>query len=123
MIRIFTCNHCSRIHLEIGNTQIHFNSRKHLQKYLNNLDSIDTAHFSAINRAKGLKKVIILPLDSSGTAHLGFTLEEFESLKADIRRYLSEEKKPKDPSAFCNIPLNLRKATPEKQEDVSICMN
>jgi hypothetical protein len=64
-----------------------------LRKYLENLDSIDAAHFAAINRAKGLEKVIILPLDHTGTIHLGFTLQEFENLKAVIRNYLSEEKK------------------------------
>jgi hypothetical protein len=123
MIRIFTCGHCSRIHLEIGNTQIHFNSRKHLQKYLDNLELINAAHYAAINQAKGMEKVIILSLDHSGAVHLGFSLQEFESFKADLRRYLSEEKKPEDPSTFCNILLNIREVTPVKREDILICMN
>jgi hypothetical protein len=62
-----------------------------LRKYLETLDSIDAAYFAAINRAKGLEKVIILPLDSVGTVHLGFTVREFEDLKAIIRNYLSGE--------------------------------
>jgi hypothetical protein len=57
------------------------------------LDSIDAAYFAAINRKKGLTKVIILPLDTSGAVHLGFTLQEFEDLKATIRNYLSGERK------------------------------
>jgi hypothetical protein len=92
MMRIFTCKSCSRIHLEIGNTQIHFNSPHHLQKYLNNLDSIDAAYYAAINRARGLERVIILPLDSVGAVHLSFTVREFEDLKAVIRSYLSGER-------------------------------
>jgi hypothetical protein len=83
----------ARIHLEIGNTQIHFNSRKHLQVYPDNLELIDTAHYAAINQARGMEKVIILPPDHSGAVHMSFTLQEFESFKADIRRYLSEEKR------------------------------
>ena len=94
MIRIFTCNNCSRIHLEIGNTQIHFKSLRHLQDYLKNLDSIDAAYFAAINRKKGLAKVIILPLDTAGAIHLGFTEQEFENLKKTIRNYLSKGREP-----------------------------
>ena len=93
MMRIFTCNSCSRIHLEIGNTQIHFNSRHHLEKYLKNLDSIDAIYYEAVNRKKGLTKVIILPLDTSGAVHIGFTKQEFNELKAIIRNYLSEGRK------------------------------
>ncbi|MDR0560916.1 MAG: hypothetical protein LBG92_12190 [Prevotellaceae bacterium] len=89
-MRIFTCNNCSRIHLETGNTQIHFNSLRHLEKYLETLDSIDAAHYAGVNRKKGLKKVIIIPLDSSGAVHLGFTEQEFENYKTVIRNYLSE---------------------------------
>ncbi|MDR0768660.1 MAG: hypothetical protein LBE71_01960 [Dysgonamonadaceae bacterium] len=92
MMRIFTCKSCSRIHLEIGNTQIHFNSLHCLQNYLETLDSIDVAYFATVNRAKGLTRVIILPLDTSGIAHIGFTLPEFEDLKAMIRNYLSRKK-------------------------------
>ncbi|MDR1156001.1 MAG: hypothetical protein LBL04_14940 [Bacteroidales bacterium] len=110
MIRIFTCRNCSRIHLEIGNTQIHFNALSHLRKYLETLDSIDAAYFAAINRAKGLEKVIILPLDSAGTAHLGFTVREFEDLKTVIRNYLSGERERGsrfiDPDQFRAVILN-----------------
>ncbi|MDR0413945.1 MAG: hypothetical protein LBH84_00830 [Prevotellaceae bacterium] len=113
MIRIFTCRSCSRIHLEIGNTQIHFNSPHHLQKYLENLDSVDAAYFAAINRAKGLEKVIILPLDNTGVVHLGFTLQEFENLKTTIRSYLSEEKRQKSPTTFRRVTLNVLEVRPE----------
>ena len=89
-MRIFTCKSCSRIHLEIGYTQIHFKALPDLKKYLKTLDSIDVAYYDAINRKKGLKKVIILPLDASGNIHLGFTLQEFEELKTVIRNYVSE---------------------------------
>jgi hypothetical protein len=64
-----------------------------LQKYLERLDSIDTAYYAAINRKKGLTKVIIIPLDDSGTVHLGFTEQEFEYLKTTIRNYLSNDRK------------------------------
>ncbi|MDR1683613.1 MAG: hypothetical protein LBS25_09580 [Candidatus Symbiothrix sp.] len=60
------------------------------------LDSIDVVYFAAINRAKGLEKVIILPLDNNGSVHLGFTVREFEDLKAIIRNYLSGEKRQED---------------------------
>jgi hypothetical protein len=59
-----------------------------LKKYLNTLDSIDTAYYEAVNRKKGLTKVIILPLDASGGAHVGFTVQEFETLKTVIRSYV-----------------------------------
>jgi hypothetical protein len=64
-----------------------------LRKYLENLDSIDAAYYAAINRAKGLEKVIILPLDNTGSVHLGFSVREFDDLKTIIRNYLSEERK------------------------------
>ena len=92
-MRIFTCNSCTRIHLEIGNTQIHFNSPDHLRKYLKNLDSIDVVYYEAVNRKKGQEKVIILPMDTFGNIHLGFTMIEFEELKAIIRNYLSDQGK------------------------------
>jgi hypothetical protein len=97
MIRIFTCGHCSRIHLEVGNTQIRFNSPSHLRKYLETLDSIDTAYFAAVNRAVGTGKVIILPLDTAGDVRIGFTLPEFDDLKTVIRNYLSEETRSATP--------------------------
>lgn len=97
MIRIFTCNSCSRIHLVIGNTQIHFNSLQYLKKYLENLDSIDTAYYAAINRKKGLAKVIIIPLTDNGMAHLGFTEQEFETLKETVRNYINKDRKWKCP--------------------------
>ena len=93
MMRIFTCKSCSKIHLEIGHTQIHFRSLPDLKKYLKTLDAIDTAYYAAVNRKKGLTKVIILPLDASGTAHVGFTAPEFEEFKTTIRDYLSNEGK------------------------------
>jgi hypothetical protein len=87
-MRVFKCRHCSRIHLEAGHTQIHFASTRELTKYLEFLDSIDVAYYAAINRKKGLSKVIILPLDNDNTAHMGFTTQEFETLKEVIRSYL-----------------------------------
>ena len=92
-MKVFKCNHCSRVHLEIGNTQIHFNSRRDLKIYLESLDAVDTAYYAALNRGKGLTKVIILPLASDNTVHIAFTVNEFEMLKATIREYLSNDKK------------------------------
>lgn len=89
-MRIFTCSNCSKIHLEIGNTQIHFKALPDLKKYLETLDSIDATYYEAINRKKGLARVIILPLDTSGAVHIGFTMQEFDELKAIIRNYLLE---------------------------------
>ncbi|MDR0547071.1 MAG: hypothetical protein LBG77_05755 [Dysgonamonadaceae bacterium] len=64
-----------------------------MQKYLNNLDSIDAVYYAAVNRKKGLSKVIIIPLNNAGTVHLGFTLREFEELKTMIRNYLTNDPK------------------------------
>ncbi|MDR2424642.1 MAG: hypothetical protein LBD59_07965 [Prevotellaceae bacterium] len=89
MMRVFKCSHCSKIHLEIGHTQIHFISLLDLRRYLETLDSIDAAYYADINRRKGLNKVIILPLDNTGCVHLGFSMQEFESLKSVIRQYLA----------------------------------
>lgn len=97
-MRIFKCSHCSRIHLEIGCTQIHFDSLPDLDKYLKSLDSIDVAYYAAVNRKKGMSKVIIFPLNNTGNIHLGFTQQEFEDLKTVIRNYLSNERK-------CNLPI------------------
>jgi hypothetical protein len=44
------------------------------------LDSIDVEYYAAINRSKGLKKVIIIPLMDNGIAHLAFTQQEFSIL-------------------------------------------
>jgi hypothetical protein len=60
---------------------------------LERLDSIDAAYYAAINRKKGLSRVIIIPLDDSGSVHLGFTEQEFERLKTVIRSYLSNDRK------------------------------
>lgn len=99
-MRVFKCDHCSRIHLEIGNTQIHFISLHDLRRYLESLDSIDAAYFADINRSKGLNKVIILPLDNTGCVHLGFSVQEFETLKAVIRNYLGEGEQYAPPLAM-----------------------
>ena len=92
-MKVFKCDHCSRIHLEIGNTQIHFSSLPDLKRYLESLDAVDTAYYAALNRGKGLARVIILPLACNNTVHIAFTVEEFEYLKATIRDYLSKDKK------------------------------
>jgi hypothetical protein len=81
------------LHLEIANTQIHFDSPQCLRKYLATLDAVDVDYYACINRAKGLTKVIILPLDENGAMHIGFTVEEFEELKTVIRNYLSRNSK------------------------------
>jgi hypothetical protein len=75
-----------------------------LKKYLTNLDSIDATYYAAVNRKKGLSKVIILPLDHSGNIHLGLTELEFDELKTVIRNYLCSDKK--DNMATCKIELN-----------------
>jgi hypothetical protein len=91
-MRVFTCKCCPKIHLEIGNTQVHFHSLHDLKKYLENLNSIDAAYYAGINRKKGLTKVIILPLDNTGSVHLGLTEQEFENLKDVIRDYVSKDR-------------------------------
>jgi hypothetical protein len=88
-MRVFTCRTCSRIHLEVGNTQIHFADVNSLKAYLERLEAVDVAYFAAINRSKGLTKVIIIPLTEDGSVHLGFTEDEFEELKLLIRNYLN----------------------------------
>jgi hypothetical protein len=90
-MRVFTCRHCSRIHLEVGHTQIHFASEEELAKYLEFLDSIDVSYYAAINEKKGLSRVIILPIDHCSSAHLSFTRQEFETFKEVIRAYLSKK--------------------------------
>ena len=87
-MRIYTCNKCSKIHLEIGNTHIHFSTLEKLKTYLDYLDAIDIAYYSAINRSKGLTKEIILPLGEQLSVNLAFTTLEFETLKKIIRNYL-----------------------------------
>ncbi|MDR2496226.1 MAG: hypothetical protein LBD21_03780 [Tannerellaceae bacterium] len=96
MMRVFKCGHCSKVHLEIGNTQIHFASLRDLRRYLKTLDGIDAAYYAEIN--KGRSKVIILPLDNAGCAHLGFSVPEFEMLKAVIRDYLPDAKQYAEPA-------------------------
>jgi hypothetical protein len=88
-MRIYICNRCSKIHLEIGNTHIHFSSVERLKVFLNYLDSIDVAYYVAINRSKGLSKEIILPLGEYIAVNLAFTTHEFEAFKGIIRNYLS----------------------------------
>ncbi|MDR2475560.1 MAG: hypothetical protein LBD45_06850 [Bacteroidales bacterium] len=88
-MRVFKCNHCSRIHLEIGNTQIHFASKRHLQNYLEVLDSIDAAYYADLNHKKGFSKGIILPLGNSNSMHICFNMQEFEELKSAIHNYLT----------------------------------
>jgi hypothetical protein len=75
-----------------------------LKKYLETLDSIDVDYYSAINRKKGLTKVIIIPITDNGMAHLGFTEQEFETLKEVIRNYINKNRKLKCPKL--NIELN-----------------
>jgi hypothetical protein len=86
-MRVYTCNTCSRIHVEAENVLLHFSTREKLSQYLNYLDSIDVVYFSAINRKKGLSKEIFLQHDKSVT--LAFTVLEFEELKQTIREYLT----------------------------------
>jgi hypothetical protein len=61
---------------------------------LETLDAIDADYYARINRAKGLRKVIILPLSDDGSMHLGFTLDEFDELKTAIRSYLMQKSCP-----------------------------
>jgi hypothetical protein len=89
-MRVFTCNHCARIHLEIGFLQIHFDSVADLEAYLRVLEGVDVPYYSAINARKGLRRGIILPLDAAGKMHLGFTVEEFEELKGVLRAYIMQ---------------------------------
>jgi hypothetical protein len=91
-MRIFTCNKCSRIHLEIGNVQIHFDTLEKLKHYSEYLEAIDVAYYAAINRSKGLSKEIISSFGNCNSIHLAFTTHEFEQLKATIRSYLLGEK-------------------------------
>jgi|LSPZ01.1.fsa_nt_gi ribosome recycling factor len=95
MMRIFTCKTCTKVHLEIENFQIHFDTVRHLKKYLKYLDSIDADYYAAINRKKGLNKVIVISLTQNNSMHLGFTESEFKTLKETIRNYLYKDLKLK----------------------------
>jgi hypothetical protein len=84
-MRVYSCDSCSRIHIEAGNVLLHFTTQKKLSQYLDYLDTIDVVYFSAINRRKGLPKDIFLQHDNVVT--LAFTVLEFENLKQTIREY------------------------------------
>jgi hypothetical protein len=61
---------------------------------LETIDAIDADYYARINRAKRLRKLIILPLSDDGSMHLGFTLDEFDELKAVVRDYITQSSCP-----------------------------
>lgn len=87
LMRIYTCKTCSKIHVEIGNTIIHFASPEKLNAYLDYLKSIDVDYYAGINRGKGLSKEIFLQVTNS--VNLAFTRAEFEQLKQTVLDYLA----------------------------------
>jgi hypothetical protein len=78
--------------VEVGNVLMHFSSPEKLKIYSDYLESIDVAYYAAINKKKGLERVIILPVVDM-CVHLTFTVQEFEMLKEIIRDYLTNKTK------------------------------
>jgi hypothetical protein len=103
-IRIYICQTCSKIHVEIGNTIIHFASPEKLKTYLIYLDSIDVDHYSEINRKKRLSKDIFLQITNDN--FLAFTVAEFEQLKQVIFDYLTGTDTFINTTVFQSIVLN-----------------
>jgi hypothetical protein len=103
-MRIYTCKTCAKIHVEIGNTIIHFASPAKLNAYLDYLNAIDAEYYASLNRGKGLTKDIFLQLTHS--VNLAFTLEEFEQLKRTVFDYLAGENVCVNATAFQLISLN-----------------
>jgi hypothetical protein len=87
-MRIYRCKSCTRIHIEAGNAYLNFLSPERLTRYLDYLESIDAAHYAALNRRKGLSKEVILHTEDA-SVNVAFTLQEFEELKLTIRNYLA----------------------------------
>lgn len=86
-MHIYTCSTCSKIHVEIGNTIIHFATPEKLKTYLVYLESIDVKYYSEINRKRGLSKEIFLQITNESS--LAFTVSEFEHFKQVIFDYLT----------------------------------
>ncbi|MDR1055461.1 MAG: hypothetical protein LBL90_06475 [Prevotellaceae bacterium] len=87
-MRIFTCNNCTRIHIEAGNILFHFANKEKLAKYLNELDVIDAEYYTALNADKAFCKDIFLPVADTNI-NLGFSLNEFKEFRERIRNYLN----------------------------------
>ncbi|MDR1408561.1 MAG: hypothetical protein LBJ23_11045 [Tannerella sp.] len=88
-MRIFKCDACSKIHVEVGNVLIHFPSPARLKKFLHYLESIDADYYAALNRSKGLAKDLFLPVGDM-SVNMAFSVAEFEALKQAVRQYLAE---------------------------------
>ncbi|MDR1672444.1 MAG: hypothetical protein LBS09_03120 [Bacteroidales bacterium] len=93
-MRVFTCKACAKIHVEAGNVLFHFSTPEKLEIYLEYLESIDVSYYATVNRKKGLKKVIILPMGDL-PVNLAFTEQEFELLKEIIQNYLATDRSKK----------------------------
>ncbi|MDR1666266.1 MAG: hypothetical protein LBS03_01035 [Bacteroidales bacterium] len=78
--------------MEAGNVLMHFSSPEKLKIYSDYLASIDVPYYAAINKSKGLEKVIILPVVDM-CVYATFTVQEFETLKELIRDYLANRTK------------------------------
>ncbi|OAV68208.1 hypothetical protein Barb4_02154 [Bacteroidales bacterium Barb4] len=99
-MRIYTCNTCSKIHLEAGNVLVHFPALENLRIYMDYLESVDVPYYAAINSKKGLEKVIILPVGETAV-NMAFTVQEFEMLKDTVRDYLTGEAGKAEAVAVC----------------------
>ena len=89
-MRVYKCNSCSKIHLEVGNIMIHFSTIQQLKVLSDYLETIDVNYYAAIN--KRLAKDIFIPLGDKISVDLAFTVCEFKLFKKTIRDYLSGEK-------------------------------
>ena len=104
-MRIYRCKSCTKIHVEAGNIFLHFSSIEKLKTWLDYLNSIDTAYYASLNRAKGLSKEIILAVGENISVNMAFTVQEFEELKQTITNYLSNQSVAFQvfmPSVICN---------------------
>ena len=86
-MRIFTCNSCTKIHIETGNILLHFASTEKLTQYLHELDNIDAEYYAVLNSGKAFSKDIFLQVPNTNL-NLGFTIEEFTVFRESIREYL-----------------------------------
>jgi len=104
-MRIFTCDYCTKIHIEIGNILLHFASKNKLEQYLNELDNIDAEYFAKVNLSKPFSKDIFLQVPGTNM-NLSFTVKEFTMYKENIRKYLQPQKNVFLTSSYTDICMN-----------------
>lgn len=86
-MRLFTCNNCDKIHLEVSNILIHFNNKEQLSTFCKYLDEIDAQSFSDVNSHLVFSKQIFLPVPGTNI-NMAFTISEFNRLRHIIREYM-----------------------------------